>query len=404
MPIEFGFTPKQELFRRVVHDYLQKEVWPNIPQDDKIGHGNFPTELVRDFGKMGLLGIPIPKEYGGAGLGEIAYSMFVEEMGRIDLSLATIAAAHTSIGTTPIWLFGTEDQRRKFLPDLCSGKKLAAFALTEPTAGSDAASIKTLARREGDYYIVNGRKLWCTNGDVAGTITLTVVTDQALGARGGVTSFILEKGTKGFTIGTIEDKMGIRNSSTAELIFEDCAIPAENVLGKVGEGFIVALTALDGGRTGLAAGAVGGAEAMLESAVDYVKSRRRGGAPLSNEQSIQWRLADIAADINVSKYAVYHTAALVDEYYHLIAEGKHVPEKLREKISMNAATIKVFASEMSARAIESALEIHGASSVLDRNRLERFWRDHIIAEIYEGTSEIQRLIIARDVLKQGGTY
>lgn len=404
MPIEFGFTPKQELFRRVVHDYLQKEVWPNIPQDDKIGHGNFPTDLVREFGKLGLLGIPIPKEYGGAGLGEIAYSMFVEEMGRIDLSLATIAAAHTSIGTTPIWLFGTEDQRRKFLPDLCSGKKLAAFALTEPTAGSDAASIKTLARREGDYYIVNGRKLWCTNGDVAGTITLTVVTDQALGARGGVTSFILEKGTKGFSIGTIEDKMGIRNSSTAELIFEDCAIPAENVLGKVGEGFIVALTALDGGRTGLAAGAVGGAEAMLESAVDYVKSRRRGGAPLSNEQSIQWRLADIAADINVSKYAVYHTAALVDEYYHLIAEGKHVPDKLREKISMNAATIKVFASEMSARAIESALEIHGASSVLDRNRLERFWRDHIIAEIYEGTSEIQRLIIARDVLKQGGTY
>lgn len=404
MAIEFGFTPKQELFRRVVHDYLQNEVWPNLPPDDKVGHGTFPTELVRDFGKMGLLGIPIPKEYGGAGLGEIAYSMFVEEMGRVDLSLATIAAAHTSIGTTPIWLFGTEDQRRKYLPDLCSGKKLAAFALTEPTAGSDAASIKTLARREGDYYIVNGRKLWCTNGDVAGTITLTVVTDQALGARGGVTSFILEKGTKGFSIGTIEDKMGIRNSSTAELIFEDCAIPAENVLGKVGEGFIVALTALDGGRTGLAAGAVGGAQAMLESSVDYVKSRRRGGAPLSNEQAIQWRLADVAADINVAKYAVYHTAALVDEYYHLIADGKHVPDKLREKISMNAATIKVFASEMSARAIESALEIHGASSVLDRNRLERFWRDHIIAEIYEGTSEIQRLIIARDVLKQGGTY
>lgn len=404
MPIEFGLSPKQELFRRVVRDYLQEEVWPNIPADDKIGHGRFPTELVRDLGKLGLLGIPIPKEYGGAGLGEVAYSIFVEEMGGIDLSLATIAAAHTSIGTTPIWLFGTEDQRRKYLPDLCSGKKLAAFALTEPTAGSDAASIKTLARRDGDYYVVNGRKLWCTNGDVAGTITLTVVTDQALGARGGVTSFILEKGTKGFSVGTIEDKMGIRNSSTAELIFEDCAIPAENVLGKVGEGFVVALTALDGGRTGLAAGAVGGAEALLSSSVDYVKSRRRGGAPLANEQAIQWRLADIAADINVANYAVYHTASLVDEYYHLIAAGKHVPEKLREKISMNAATIKVFASEMSARAIESALEMQGASSVFDRNRLERFWRDHIIAEIYEGTSEIQRLIIARDVLRQGGTY
>src|SRR5688572_3963862 len=265
MPIEFGLTPKQELFRRVVHDYLQNEVWPNLPADDKKGHGTFPKETIREFGKLGLLGIPFPKEYGGAGFGEVAYSIFVEEIGRVDLSLATIAAAHTSIGTTPIWLFGTEDQRRKYLPDLCNGKKLAAFALTEPTAGSDAASIKTTARREGDFYIVNGRKLWCTNGDVAGTITLTVVTDQALGARGGVTSFILEKGTKGFTIGTIEDKMGIRNSSTAELIFEDCAIPAENVLGKVGEGFIVALTALDGGRTGLAAGTLGGTQAILES-------------------------------------------------------------------------------------------------------------------------------------------
>lgn len=404
MGIEFALTPKQELFRRVVHDYLQNEVWPNIPPDDKVGHGVFPKERIREFGQLGLLGLPFPKEYGGAGFGEVGYIVFVEEIGRVDSSLATIAAAHTSIGTTPIWLFGTEDQRRKYLPDLCSGKKLAAFALTEPTAGSDAASIKTLARREGDFYIVNGRKLWCTNGDVADTIILTVVTDPALGARGGVTSFILDKATRGFSVGTVEDKMGIRNSSTAELVFEDCAIPAENVLGRVGEGFVVALTALDGGRTGLAAGTLGGAEAILESSIDYAKSRRRRGAPLASEQAVQWRLADMAVEINLTKYAVYHTAQLVDEYYHLIAAGRHVPDALRQKISMNAATIKVFASEMGARAIESALEIQGASSVLDRNRMERFWRDHIIAEIYEGTSEIQRLIIARDVLREGGTY
>jgi alkylation response protein AidB-like acyl-CoA dehydrogenase len=401
MAIEFQFTPKQQMLRRSVRKFLREEVWPNL-DDDHDGHGTWPQKTVEQLGKLGLLGIPFPKEYGGAGFGEIGYCIMMEEMGRIDSSLATIMGAHASIGTTPIWLFGTEDQRRKYLPDLASGRKLAAFALTEPTAGSDAASIQTTARREGDYYVINGRKLWCTNGDKAGVITLTCVTDQALGARGGVTSFILEKGTKGFSIGTIEDKMGIRNSSTAELIFEDCAIPAENVLGKIGEGFVVALTALDGGRTGLAAGVLGGAQALLESSIDYAKARRRAGRPLTDEQAIQWRIADMALEINVSRYAVYHTAQLVDQYYHLIAEGKHVPDSLRQRISMNAASIKVFASEMTARAVESALEIQGASSVLDRNRIERFWRDHIIAEIYEGTSEIQRLIIARDAIRQGG--
>ncbi|MBI2078845.1 MAG: acyl-CoA dehydrogenase family protein [Euryarchaeota archaeon] len=403
MAIEFTFTPKQQMFQRVVRNYLRLEVWPNV-DEDKSGHGTFPKKTIQEMGKLGLLGIPFPKEYGGAGLGEIGYCIFVEEIGRIDASIATIVAAHQSIGTTPVWLFGTEDQRRKYLPGLTDGRHLAAFALTEPTAGSDAASIKTQARREGDYYIVNGRKLWCTNGDQADVIVLTCVTDPALGARGGVTSFILEKGTKGFSIGTIEDKMGIRNSSTAELIFEDCAIPAENVLGRVGEGFIVALTALDGGRTGLAAGSLGGAQTLLETSIDYVRSRRRHGQPLSQEQAVQWRLADMAVEINLTKYATYHTAALVDEYYHLIAGGKHVPDALRDKISMNAATIKVFASEMTARCVESALEIQGGSSIWDRNRVERAWRDHIIAEIYEGTSEIQRLIIARDVLKMGGTY
>jgi alkylation response protein AidB-like acyl-CoA dehydrogenase len=401
MAIEFAFTPKQQLLRRTARKFLRDEVWPNL-DDDRPGHGTWPQKTVDELGRLGLLGLPIPKEYGGGGFGEVGYTLFVEEIGRIDSSLATIAAAHTSIGMTPIWLFGTEDQRRKYLPPLASGKTLAAFALTEPTAGSDAASIQCQARREGDQYIVNGRKLWCTNGDKAGVITLTAVTDPALGARGGVTSFILEKGTKGFSIGTIEDKMGIRNSSTAELIFEDCAIPAENVLGKVGEGFVVALTALDGGRTGLAAGVLGGAQALLESSIDYAKSRRRAGRPLTEEQAIQWRIADIALEINVSRYAVYHTAALVDEYYRLIADGKHVPDALRARISMNAASIKVFGSEMAARAVESALEIQGASSILDRNRIERFWRDHIIAEIYEGTSEIQRLIIARDAIRQGG--
>jgi alkylation response protein AidB-like acyl-CoA dehydrogenase len=402
MAIEFSFTPQQELFRRNLRKLLRAEVLPRVVVE-KQGHGVFPTEAVQVLAAHGLLGVPIPREYGGAGLGEVGYCILAEEVGRIDSSIATIVGAHTSIGMTPIWLFGTEEQRRTYLPDLTAGRKLAAFALTEPTAGSDAASIKTQAVREGDHYILNGRKLWCTNGDRADVLTVTCVTDPALGARGGVTSFIVEKGTKGFEVGTIEDKMGIRNSSTAELIFENCRIPARNVLGQVGLGFVVALTALDGGRAGLAAGVLGGTKEMLDIAVEYAKSRRRRGTPLSQEQAVQWRLADLAAEIQVSEYIVYHTASLVEEYYHRLATGAHVPETLREEVSMNAASAKVFCSEMSGRATESTLEILGASSVLDRNRVEQAWRDQIISEIYEGTSEVQRLIIAREILRRGGT-
>lgn len=402
MAIEFGFTPQQELFRRNVRKLLRNEIEPRVVVE-KEGHGIFPAESLRVLAAHGLLGVPIPRQYGGAGLGEVGYCILAEEMGRVDSSLATIAGAHTSIGMTPIWLFGTEEQRTKYVPDLAAGRKLAAFALTEPTAGSDAASIKTQAVREGDHFVVNGRKIWCTNGDRADVITLTCVTDPALGARGGVTSFILEKGTKGFSIGTIEDKMGIRNSSTAELILEDCRIPVANVLGQVGLGFVVALTALDGGRAGLAAAVMGGTKELLDIALEYAKSRRRRGQPLANEQAVQWRLADLAAEIQVSEYIVYHTASLVEDYYGRLASGAHVPEKLREEVSLNAASAKVFCSEMTGRATESTLEILGASSVLDRHRVEQAWRDQIISEIYEGTSEVQRMIIAREMLRRGAT-
>jgi len=401
MAIEFGFTPQQDLFRRNVRKLLRNEILPRVVVE-KEGHGLFPGEAVKILGAHGLLGVPIPREYGGAGLGEVGYCILAEELGGVDSSLATIVGAHTSIGTTPIWLFGTEDQRRRYVPDLAAGRKLAAFALTEPTAGSDAASIKTLAVRHGDHYVINGRKIWCTNGDRADVITLTCVTDPALGARGGVTSFILEKGTKGFSIGTIEDKMGIRNSSTAELVFEECKVPVKNVLGQVGLGFVVALTALDGGRAGLAAGVLGASKEMLSISAEYAKSRRRRGRALAEEQAVQWRLADLMTDIQVSEYIVYHTASLVEDYYHRLATGAHVPEKLREQVSINAAAAKVFCSEMSGRATEAGLEILGASSVLDRNRVEEAWRDQIISEIYEGTSEVQRLILAREVLKRGG--
>lgn len=402
MAIEFSFTPQQELFRRSLRRLFRTEIAPRL-LNEKVGHGVWPGDAVRILGDHGLLGVPIPREYGGAGLGEVGYAIAAEELGRIDSSLATILGAHTSIGATPIWLFGTETQRRKYLPELATGRKLAAFALTEPTAGSDAASIKCAALRDGDTFLLNGRKLWCTNGDQADVLIVTAVTNPSLGARGGVTSFIVEKGLEGFHVGTIEDKMGIRNSSTAELIFENCRVPVRNVLGQIGLGFVVALTALDGGRIGLAAGVLGGSKELLERSIEYANSRRRRGQPLSQEQAVQWRLSDLAIEINVSEYMVYHSATLIDDYYSRIAQGAHVPESLREKIAMNAATAKVFTSEMGGRATEAALEIFGGSGILDRNQIESGWRDQIISEIYEGTSEIQRLIIARELLRKGGT-
>ncbi len=400
MAIEFQFTPQQELFRRTVRGLVRKKVAPHV-SEDKTGHGRFPVEAIRILGAHGLLGIPIPRDYGGSGLGEVGYCIAAEEIAKLDTSVATIVGAHTSISATPIWLYGNEVQRRKYLPPMCTGRRLGAFALTEPTAGSDAASIRTTAVRDGDHYTLNGRKIWCTNGDRAETLVVIAVTDPGLGARGGVSAFIVEKGTRGFDVGTIEDKMGIRSSSTAELIFENCRVPAANVLGPVGLGFAVALTALDGGRIGLAAGALGGSRELLDIALEYTTSRRRGGQALSDVQAVQWRLADLFTEINLSQYLVYHTATLVEDYYQRVANGAHVPEALREQISMNCATAKVFCSEMSGRACENLLELVGASGTLDRNRVERMWRDQIISEIYEGTSEVQRMIIARELARRG---
>ncbi len=402
MALDFTFSPKHELFRRTVRKFLKEEVGPNIPLDDVTGHGTIPKDNVRRMADAGLFATGFPREYGGAGLGEVGVCIAAEEMARHDASHTTILGAHVSIGTTPIWLYGTEEQRQRYLPDLCRGKKIAAFSLTEPTAGSDAASIRTEANREGDTFVLNGRKIWCTNGSQADVVVTFAVTDKALGAKGGVTCFILDKDMDGFEVGTIEDKMGIRSSDTAELIFDDVRVPRENVLGDVGAGFIVALTALDGGRAGLAAGVLGASKAMLELALEYATSRKRRGKPLSEEQAVQWRLADMAAEIRSQQYIIYHTADLVGQYYERIAAGQPVPDVLRERIAMNAATIKVQGSEMAGRVAESVLEILGASSIYDRNLVERAWRDQIITEIYEGTSEIQRLIIARELVRLGG--
>ena len=346
--------------------------------------------------------MPVPRDLGGAGMGEIGYCLVFEEIAAVDSSIATIFGAHTGIGVAPIYLFGNEEQRERYVRPMAEGKAIAAFALTEPSAGSDAASIKTTAERDGDAWILDGTKIWCSNGNFADTLVVFAVTDETLGAHGGVTAFIVEKGTDGLRVGTIEDKLGIRQSNTAELVFDGCRVPKENVLGNVGEGFIVALTALDGGRVGLGAATLGASKRLLEDCVHRVNKRNRFGKTIGESQNVQWMLADMATDIHLAEYAVYHAAALTDRYYDRIAKGEPVPRSLRDQVSRAAAVVKIHCSEMSGRAGEAAIRIHGGDGLKTRYGVERAFRDQIITEIYEGTNEIQRQIIARELLQGVG--
>lgn len=401
MTFEFAFTAQQRLLRRSAREFMRNEIEPFLPEDDWRGHGGgSPMHLVKKMQKHGYFGLPIPRDLGGAGLGEVGYCLVDEEVGAVDASIGTILGAHTGIGMMPIYLFGTEEQRERYVRPLADGRHIAAFALTEPSAGSDAAAIKTKARRDGNDYILSGTKIWCSNGNFADTLVVFAVTDETLGAHGGVTAFLVEKDTPGFSIGTIEDKLGIRQSNTAQLHFDECRIPKENVLGNIGEGFIVALTALDGGRIGLGAATLGATKRVLELSTQRANQRERFGKPIGKNQAIQWMLADMATDVHLAEYAVYHAATLIDDYYHRIAEDEPVPRALREKVSRAAAVVKIHCSEMAGRAGERAIKIFGGESLKQRYRLDRHFRDQVITEIYEGTNEIQRLIIARELLAE----
>ncbi|MES2155679.1 MAG: acyl-CoA dehydrogenase family protein [bacterium] len=403
MAFAFELSAQQRLLRRSARDFMRREIEPFLPEDDWRGHGgDSPLHLVRKIQEQGYSGLPIPRALGGAGLGEVGYCLVAEEIGAVDASLGTIVGAHTGIGMMPIYLFGSDEQRERYVRPLAEGKAIAAFALTEPAAGSDAAAIQTKAVKDGNDYVLSGTKIWCSNGNFADTLVVFAVTDATLGAHGGVTAFIVEKGTPGLSIGTIEDKLGIRHSNTAQLHFDNCRVPKENVLGNVGEGFIVALTALDGGRVGLGAGTLGATKRILELSVERANGRERFGRSLGKNQSIQWMLADMATDIHLAEYAVYHAATLVDDYYHRIATDEPVPRALREKVSRAAAAVKIHCSEMAGRAGERTLQIFGGEGLKQRYRLDRHFRDQIITEIYEGTNEIQRLIIARELLAEGG--
>jgi alkylation response protein AidB-like acyl-CoA dehydrogenase len=402
LAFEFEFSPEHRLLRRTAREFLRQEIEPLLPRDDWTSHGGHsPMGLVKRMQEQGYFGLPIPREYDGGGLGEVGYCVFNEEIGGVDASLGTIVGAHTGIGMMPIYLFGDEEQRQTYLRPLAGGKKVAAFALTEPTAGSDAASIKTKAVKDGSDYLISGTKIWCSNGNFADTLVVFAVTDETLGAHGGVTAFIVDRATPGLKVGTIEDKLGIRQSNTAELIFDECRVPKENILGNVGEGFIVALTVLDGGRVGLASATLGATKRLLEDMVHRANVRERFGKPIGKNQSIQWMLADTAADIHLAEYAVYHAATLVQEYYDRIANEQPVPRVLREKVSRAAASVKIHCSEMSGRAGERAIQVFGGDGIRMRYGIDKSFRDQVITEIYEGTNEIQRMIIARELLAEG---
>jgi alkylation response protein AidB-like acyl-CoA dehydrogenase len=315
-----------------------------------------------------------------------------------------VVGAHTGIAVQPIYLFGTEAQRKKYLPPMCRGEKVGAFCLTEPQAGSDAANLKTVAVKKGSTWHLSGTKLYVTNGDAADTLVVMALTDPALGARGGVTAFIVEKGFGGYHVGTVEDKMGIRGSTTAELVFDDCPVPEENVLGDVGLGFIVALTALDGGRVGLAAGTLGGAKGSLEMMVRAAQARHRLGEDVGSMQQLQNAIAETQMDIHMAEMAVYSAAQEVGHYYDLVAARERVPKEMRDRVSSHAGIVKAAGSEAASRAIDRAVQCLGPYGGLEAWQAEKHFRDSVIAEIFEGTNEIQRFIIARDLLGLGGFY
>ncbi len=340
---------------------------------------------MKEMAALGFFGLPIPEEYGGAGAGDLGYCVALEQFGRTSAAFSNVIGAHTSIGSMSILLGGTDDQKRRYLPDLAAGRKIAAFSLTEPSSGSDAASIQTTAAKRGERWVLNGTKIWVTNGPIADVIVVYAANDRSKGARGGISAFIVEKGFAGFRVGKVDDKMGLRGSYTAELVFEDCEVPEENVLGgQVGSGFRTALGALDIGRISLAAGAVGSSQHLLDMAVEHSKRRTQFGKPIAANQAIQWMLADSAVEIHAARLIVYDAAWKLDS-------GK--------RASLEAAMVKVYASEMAGRVVDRVLQIHGGMGYMKESPVERAYRDARILRIYEGTSEVQRMIIAEELLK-----
>ena len=373
-------TKEHEELREKARNFAETEVKPIAFMLDK--ENQFPAEVVKKMGELGIMGLPFEKEYGGAGADALSYAIAVEELSRVDGGVGVILSAHTSLGTWPIYAFGNEAQKQKYLIPLCKGEKLAAFGLTEPNAGSDAGGTETTAVREGDHYVLNGEKIFITNGGEADTYVIFAVTTPGTGTRG-ISAFIVEKGWEGFTFEEHYDKMGIRSSATCQLNFNNVIVPAENLLSEEGKGFKIAMATLDGGRIGIASQALGIAQGAYEAAVEYSKERVQFGKPICQLQSIQFKIADMATKLRAARLLVYSAAEL---------------KQVHASYGMEAAMAKQYASDIALEVTNDALQIFGGSGYLKGMEVERFYRDAKITTIYEGTNEIQRVVIAAHIL------
>lgn len=376
----YQLNEEQRMIRAMVRDFARESILPTAAERDRTGE--FPAENLRKMGELGLMGMNVPPEYNGAGVDTVSYSLAMQEIAYACASTAVVMSVHNSVACGPIYLFGSDYLKEHYLKALSTGEKIGSFALTEPGAGSDPVSQKTRAVRDGDSYVINGTKMFITTGKNSDLTVVTGYTDRDKKHRG-ISAFVVDKGTPGFSVGKEEKKMGLRASDTVELIFEDCRVPAENLLGQEGDGFRIAMASLDGGRIGIASQSVGVAQAALDAAVNYAKERVQFGKTISQFQGIRWMIADMATQIEAARLLTFNAAAMRD---------------LGENFSSAASMAKVFASEMANRVAYNALQIHGGYGYIEEFPVERYYRDVRVFTIYEGTSEIQRRVIANHVI------
>jgi alkylation response protein AidB-like acyl-CoA dehydrogenase len=378
--MSYQLNEEQKMIQAMVRDLAREVMLPTAAERDSTKE--FPAESVKKMGELGLMGMSIPPEYNGAGVDTISYSLALQEIGYACASTAVIMSVHNSVSCGPIYKFGSDFLKEKYLKPLAAGQLLGCFALTEPGAGSDPASQKSNAKRDGDTYVLNGSKAFVTSGKNADVVVVTAYTDKSK-RHGGISAFVLEKGLPGFIVGPEEDKMGQRASDTTSLTFEDCRVPAENLLGEEGDGFTIAMAALDEGRIGIASMSVGIAQACLDAAISYAKEREQFGSPISKFQGIRWMIADMAVQIEAARLLTFNAAAMKDR---------------GERFTPEASMAKLFASEMVNKVAYQALQIHGGYGYSKEYAVERYYRDARVTTIYEGTSEVQRIVIANDII------
>src|SRR3989449_6412795 len=381
--MDFSLSDHQKLIRDTIRQFMEAEVRPTVKEMEKAE--KFPAEAIKKFGEMGCCGMLVPEEWGGPGLDTVSYVLMLEEVARVFTAMSTALGVTNSAVQAPLLLFGTEAQKKKYLRRMATGETLGAFCLTEAAAGSDAAGIQARAIRDGNVYKLNGTKTWVTNGSVAGTLLVFAKTDPAAGGKG-ISAFLVEPGFAGFLVGRHEDKMGQRSSPSVEILLNDCLVPVENRLGEEGQGLKIALSALDGGRIGIAAQAVGLAQGALEETVKYAKQRKAFGKNIGEFQAIQWMIADMQTEIEAARGLTHYAAWLKDA--HPMKEGA------------SACRAKLYASEMVNRVVYKAVQVHGSAGYSRETDVERMYRDARVITIYEGTSEVQRMIIARELLEK----